>query len=653
MRHCITTRTSPRRTTIGFSLIEVMVALVVLTIGIFALIRLFPVGFLTILRTNELTQAQGLAQEQIDAQKQNHSGPESIVAVDPTNPANILSDIRPDTLDDESFASVGGNVKPYNDPFYVSNINHFLRVLGETFRISVPASNTASGMGALTMLQRGPVYNLFGTDASGNPTDSLTIRSLPLQRTEQNSTASPVATALLANDGQYAIDYQNLKIAFVPRVGTGLRQFVFAYDYLINVAGTIVIVRVIPSPTNPAATTITVPDVLTSSILPGASAPEPIWQDIFSNGSYTNGVTKPGNFDPKLGLRPNTDDVSRRFRYVTTPFDTDPYEYRWYSPQFSTQANVGALIFNPAGYSQTTSGTSGVQPLTARVDYTIFDNHIIREDRAIPVSAPYDIRLSLQFVQVNGHVGDPDRIFDTQTIYNGLFRDPVNTSPDVLVYNVNTGDVITSVVGGPTPSSTPVGAVLDDRAGILHLSQADVEKKNLQGATVRIFYRTEKDWGVDLQKANAHYSPADLPVNVQYDGYYIGGSDAALDGAANRIYFPLCEAGKTVVLGEFFVRTNQPAPNDRLRFSNEAYQVNENPGAFETVGGRLMTYIDISSQHAEAVPSKQAWVFDSQQTGRAVDNVRGGSMRVRVVWRDASRWRKVENINFLAAPSDR
>jgi len=105
-----------------------------------------------------------------------------------------------------------------------------------------------------------------------------------------------------------------------------------------------------------------------------------------------------------------------------------------------------------------------------------------------------------------------------------------------------------------------------------------------------------------------------------------------------------------VVLGEFFVRTNQPAPADRLRFANEAYQVNGDAGLFEVVGGRLMTWIDIGSQHPNAGP--QAWFFDSQQTGRSVDNVRGGSMQVRVVWRDTKRWRKVDNITFLTQPSN-
>ena len=64
-----------RRRTAGFSLIEVMVAIVVLTIGIFAIIRLFPGGFLSILRTSEMSQGQGLAQEQIDAEKQQPSVP--------------------------------------------------------------------------------------------------------------------------------------------------------------------------------------------------------------------------------------------------------------------------------------------------------------------------------------------------------------------------------------------------------------------------------------------------------------------------------------------------------------------------------------------------------------------------------------------------
>jgi len=644
----MTIRTSARRQNAGFSLIEVMVALVILTIGIFAIIRLFPGGFLTILRTSELTQATGLAQEQIDAEKQQPSVADSIVALDPTNPANILADIRPDTLDDESVASAAGNVLRYTDPYYVSNINHFLRVMGESFRISAPSSNSAMGQGAVYMLRRGPVYNLFGTDGSGNPTDSLTVRGLPLQRTEQNSLATfnnPTGIPLLTNEAQYAIDYQHLKIAFFPRLGTASRQFVFAYEYLVNNAGAVTIVPVIPDPMNPATTTITVPDVTAASLPPGVTTPTPVWQDIFAGGGYTGGVTKPANFDMSLGLHLDSDDVSRRFRYTTSAFDTDAYEYKWYSPQYATNANVGVLIFNPAGYTQVTAGSTGTQPLTARVDYTIFDNHIIHEDRSIPVAPPYDIRLSLQFILVNGHVGDPNRSYDTQTTYNGLFRDTANTTPNLLLYNANTGDVVSSIgVGGGS-----VAATLEDRAGILHLNQQDVESNNLQGATVRVYYRTEKDWGTELQKANARYNPTDMPVNVQYNGYYIGGSDSAKDGSPNRIYFPICEAGKTVVLGEFFVSTNQAAPNDRLRFSNEAYQVNGEPGQFESVGGRLMTWIDISSQHPDA--SKQAWVFDSQQTGRAVNNVRGGSMRVRVVWRDSNRWRKIENTNFLAQPS--
>ena len=144
----MTTVTSGRRTA-GFSLIEVMVAIVVLTIGIFAIIRLFPGGFQSILRTSEMSQAQGLAQEQIDAEKQLPSVPDSIVALDPTNPGLILSDLRPDALEDESAATASGNTGRYVDPYYVSNINHFLRVLGESFRITAPSSDSANGTGAV------------------------------------------------------------------------------------------------------------------------------------------------------------------------------------------------------------------------------------------------------------------------------------------------------------------------------------------------------------------------------------------------------------------------------------------------------------------------------------------------------------------------
>src|SRR6476469_3934271 len=79
MRHGMTIRAWARRRTAGFSLIEVMVALVVLAIGIFAIVRIFPGGFQSILRTSEMTQGTGLAQEAMDAEKQRSFVPDSIV----------------------------------------------------------------------------------------------------------------------------------------------------------------------------------------------------------------------------------------------------------------------------------------------------------------------------------------------------------------------------------------------------------------------------------------------------------------------------------------------------------------------------------------------------------------------------------------------
>ena len=58
-----------RKRNSAFSLIEIMVVLVVLLIGILAIVRLFPAGFLSISRTAEQTAANALTQQVLDLQK--------------------------------------------------------------------------------------------------------------------------------------------------------------------------------------------------------------------------------------------------------------------------------------------------------------------------------------------------------------------------------------------------------------------------------------------------------------------------------------------------------------------------------------------------------------------------------------------------------
>src|ERR1051325_3742726 len=128
----------------GFSLIEIMVVLIILLIGIFAIVRLFPQGFAGITRTGDLTIATALAQQQIDSQKNQLSVPEAIVGFDPLT-GLVDPTIPPDFIND---LAGGGPSLGGRDPYFWSNINRLRHIIGETFRIPGPSTNTLGVYGA-------------------------------------------------------------------------------------------------------------------------------------------------------------------------------------------------------------------------------------------------------------------------------------------------------------------------------------------------------------------------------------------------------------------------------------------------------------------------------------------------------------------------
>jgi prepilin-type N-terminal cleavage/methylation domain-containing protein len=634
----------------GFTLIEIMVVLVLLVIGIFAVIRLFPPGFLTIARTAEVTAANALVENQLNAQKNELAVAESIISINPGTGAPDPT-IMPDDLRD--FAPGDPGIGVGVDPYFASNINRgFTHIVGETFRIPVPNANVGKGNGAIHALQFGPVVNFFFTDPSNNPADNIIVKGAPLQRTEQSSVPSfsqPSAVPILRSEAQYAIDYDNRKIAFYPRVGIGKRVYVLGYSYYyIDGSGNVAV-----KTPNPGL--ITVPDVAV------AMKDIPLWQKIFADVQDPNGAVKPADFVDRLGLERRDEDVSRKFtlktplQVATMPtgamlmpannpsWSNDPYEYAWYTMQTSTTSNPGVLIFNPIGHNQVSQTSIGNEPLIARVDYTTFDNHIIRDDRSVPSQAPYSIRLSLPFVVQNGDVLDITAAYNNfdpkLNPFTGLFRDNMKATQDIMIFNMSTGDEVGEMSGGVAaakdpadPSRSLVGFTLDAKTGVIVLNQADVNNLRLQSSTLRFFYRTQKDWGMQVQKASAHYLEAPT-ATTDYRHYYIGNTVPGT-GIPTRIYFAPCDAGKTVVLGECFIQVNG-SPNP-LRLSNEAYQITEDREP--TLG---LPYVDVKTQHPDAVG------FSYTTTGRAVSNVQGGSLKSRAAWRSSQRWRKIDNDTFL------
>ena len=61
-----------------------------------------------------------------------------------------------------------------------------------------------------------------------NGNDNITVYGAPLQRTIQSSIptlANPTGAPTLRNESEYAIDYDNLMIAFYPRIFDPGRKF--------------------------------------------------------------------------------------------------------------------------------------------------------------------------------------------------------------------------------------------------------------------------------------------------------------------------------------------------------------------------------------------------------------------------------------------
>ncbi len=627
----------------GFSLIEILVVLVVLLIGIMAVLSLFPPGFLAILKTAQKTTALSLVNQQIESEKNQNLHPESIVSTTTHNDGTVTvnQDVLPEEIKDYTSSNLPAGTATGTDPYSVSNINRFRRIVGEAFRIPISTSNANKVYGGTYLLRFGPVANQFDTSKG---TDTIKVYGSAMERIEMSSDrtpSNPDPMPVLKNASQYAIDYDSAKIAFYPRRAKdinspGTRFFRITYDYYSNVvsgSGINSVFSIIAGQSS-----IAVPDDTTT---PADQDLSPVWQPVFD---LVNNI-QPKNF--KVFKRDSVD-ISRQFQLKsTTPVeqangsftfpDDDPYSYVWLSKQQQNGANAGVLVFNPTGHNEFVQTSSGTHPLTARVDYTTFDNHIIRDERSVPNQAPYIIRLSIPQVLVNG-----DQLRDNST-YTGMFNDPAKyNTPDVLVYNANTGEEISSLTN-KLPSG--IRFSLNAKDGIIQFNQDDIASKGLQSASLRIYYRAQNEWGMQILKANAHYFPTDSPLSMDYKSFYIGQS--AVDGSNNpiggktKIYFPLCESGKTVVVGEYWIDTGAATP---VRYSGEIYQVNDDAGKFLTLSdGSRLTWIDVQQQHSNAVQ----FVLDPP-SGRAVSNIQGGSIKARAIWRSGDHWNKIDNDTFIA-----
>lgn len=592
----------------AFSLIEVLAAIAVLTIGILVILKLFPSGFFVTRAAENRSLASRLAQQEVERWKNNAGSlPAGVLALRPFSAGGNVGESIDVTAHPDDLAAPP--LPAGIDAYYYSDVNRWRRVVGERVRIPIPVP-TMAGVGSVYVLGAGPFVDqpLYDPISQVWRLTNLSVYGSPMVRITWQ--AQDEAFPPLRGPHQYAIDYDasddgsfdDVVIWFYPAPYS--RDFTISFDYYDG-----------SDNWRLKSTTKTIPNV---SSLTGV----PTRIDLRSyNGPDGRPILEAG-----WRMRLGSERVSREFRLLplAQPWSQDPYEYKILYGNIGPFANVGVLLFNPRGRDHTERTARGTVPLTAFIDYTVLDWHIIREDRVIP-TVPAEIKLNLRFLRKRG-----DRL-DDQTLYEGLIRgvnwnvlpstDPLRQQPDFIAVDLQTGQILDPVAGEGDSGAYQV----DYREGIVRILDP-----TLVGRTLRFYYQADGDWGVQIVKPYEVYRERYGNL-LSYREFYVGGG--ADGGAPSRIYFPVSDAGKQVVLEEVFF-VDQNGNRDVLR--GVLARISNRP---EVVGGRPLCYVDIRDIQPRAT-SIDLSAYNLY--GYAVRGVKGASFKARVVWREGNRWQRYE-----------
>ena len=148
-------RRPTRRAQQGASLIEIMVVLVILLIGVFLAIRIFPTGFATLRSSENRTSATRLSQRMLSLAKGDAAEnlPQGVLAAyKNASTGQLVVDTSQDPDDLGEYTK--GSPNPYFD-----DVNHFRFIKGEQVKIPLPTAGTVDGKnGSAYTLKFGPIY---------------------------------------------------------------------------------------------------------------------------------------------------------------------------------------------------------------------------------------------------------------------------------------------------------------------------------------------------------------------------------------------------------------------------------------------------------------------------------------------------------------
>lgn len=648
-----TRRQSHSRRNSGASLVEVLIVLVVILIGIFAVIQIFPIGFTTLKKSEARLRADRLARNATESLTVDSSSlPESITfSYYSTGVLQTITSEDPDNL--------GVFQGDPDNKQYFSDVNKFRYIKNEPVRVPLASATSGSGfgngVGSVHFLNFGPIFmdQMVGDPTTAPTTANIALYNSYLKVTSEKLTGIVVDSAdgtnrngasnyrnLLRGANTYVIDYENDTdsnlppvIAFAPAAKD--RTFTVTYSYEDQ--------SVTPAAVTSASINIIVP------------ANSLVWNQL---------GTQP--------ILPGSEIVVRdfvRLASAATWDATDPYEYKLASGNVSPNANLGVVAFNPAGANFSVSVPGGTKPFTALVSYAVLDWHILHDDREVPAGSDGvgKVRTSIpnirvygdEYTDLNGGDVNGDGTPDRTLVYAGLYPTrlfaagetgitPITASPDIQVFNLNDATGTARLLVGGDLSNRATTDVNADfwvnragRSGTYPTGTIYINTNKVPaGSKVRILYKAQGDWAVAFQKAAKAYAlqedtaNAGRPILNKSEVFAVDPmtNSGTTPYADDRIYFHRSELNKGVTavveIDTAAGTTRLPARQFSIRNAEGNYSYAQASDAFSELSSQKFNGNDITG-----------W--------RIYGTINGASLKTRVIWQDEQNGRNPWRISDL------
>lgn len=630
----------------GFTLIEILVALVVFVVGALAIVRIFPPALGVIQNSENRTVATNLSKGTLAAYENDPALiPSAVYEIGAPDDVAVVGNINTNKSLPGSLLETTGDVN--NPGFAESALGHFKIIQGETQRILM---NNAPSTPQRTTPQR-YVLTQFPYDwGTGNDAKAYVEDRVDGVRvyTNNDPTVAPVGSgvldfsnAKLASDSRAFndIDYRwadgsigtrtatpgtNRRLA--PREWTNpdLTRFYVSYNWFDGnrVQG------VVDEPLNPVPST------------PPVVAP-------FAPQVKASGIAGKAVVDGPIALR-----VRRRVSTYNAPADP-PNE----QPRADAMRGYLPLVFTNADDLRRSNQL--VYP-SVSLTYAVSDWRWLVEDTTlIPTNAPFtDVTVPMRFI-------DGDNLNDklnnnpagAGSVFTLTFDAPDTATPPVA-------NVITSARwNGADPTAlngTGLVRVSNDTNTVPNpLTDEDVfvnAKKGLVhfdaaagGQRARVVYWTTDQWVRQLSVAAQSYTPwynVSATINASSEPwreYYWNNTSIASNTSANvaargSIYFRPSEVGKTVVVNfEYWKDLNSDNIEQANEFVNKTAPMTIED---ETVAAPTFLSGFGNTSVAQLKLNDPTLAGGGAYNVKAIRAVRGASVMVRTAWADGGRYQQ-------------